>query len=330
MTPRPSVFLVGPGYIGLNVLDQLLAAEYPVTILTRHPEQASALEGRGVRAVLGSLSDVELLAAQVAKHTITINTASCDDLPSVQAILAGIRQRVAADAPAIYIHTSGTGVLEDGASGMYKNEKIYHDNVPEDIEALPSTSMHRHVDIPIAQAAREFGDRAKIAVILPPLVYGFHPLHKRHSVALPAMIRFALKRGFTGYVGEGKNTWSWVHVKDLGRAYLTLLAYIESSSPAILLENPYFFAENGSEASMLEYARHVSQVLHEAGRLESPEVHAFVESDYDEMFGPFTERAFGCNSRSRSVRLQALGWKPTEKDIWTSLKEDEVPALLMD
>ncbi|KAJ5803352.1 uncharacterized protein N7503_005802 [Penicillium pulvis] len=169
MTPQPSVFLVGAGYIGLNVLDQLLAAAYPVTVLTRHPEQASALESRGVRTVLGSLSDVELLTTQVSKHTITINTASCDDLPSVQAILKGIRQRVAADTPAIYIHTSGTGALEDGASGMYKSEKIYHDNVPEDIEALPSTSLHRHVDIPIAQAAREFGDRAKIAVILPHL-----------------------------------------------------------------------------------------------------------------------------------------------------------------
>ncbi|KAJ5526833.1 hypothetical protein N7513_010992 [Penicillium frequentans] len=330
MTPRPSVFLVGAGYIGLNVLDQLLAAEYPVTVLTRHAEQASAVESRGVRTILGSLSDVELLTAQVAKHTITINTASCDDLPSVQAILTGIRQRVAADTPAIYIHTSGTGALEDGASGMYKSDKIYHDNVPEDIEALPSTSLHRHVDIPIAQAVREFGDRAKIAVILPPFVYGFNPVHKRHSIALPVLIRFALKHGFAGYVGEGLNTWSLVHVMDLGRAYLTLLAYVEKSSPAVFLENPYFFAENGSEASMFDVAKHVSQVLHEAGKLESPEAHRFVESDYDDVFGPFTERGFGCNSRSRSVRLQELGWKATEKDIWTSLKEDDAPAILRD
>ncbi|KAJ5656792.1 hypothetical protein N7507_008742 [Penicillium longicatenatum] len=330
MASRPSIFLVGAGYIGLNALDQLLAAEYLVTVMTRHPEQASALEGRGVSTVLGSLSDLELLAAQVAKHPITINTASCDDLPSVQAILTGIRQRVTAGIPAIYIHTSGTGALEDGASGMYKNEKIYYDNRPEDIEAIPSTSMHRHVDIPIVEAAREFGDRAKIAVILPPLVYGSNTMHKRHSIVLPKLIQFALKHGFTGYVGEGLNTWSLVHVKDLARAYSTLLAYIERSSPAVLLENPYFFAENGSEASMLDIATHVSQVLHEAGRLESPEAHAFAESDYVDVFGPFTERGFGCNSRSRSVRLQALGWKPTEKDIWTCLREDDAPALLMD
>ncbi|KAJ5803353.1 NAD(P)-binding protein [Penicillium pulvis] len=119
-----------------------------------------------------------------------------------------------------------------------------------------------------------------------------------------------------------------VHVMDLGRAYLTLLAYIERSPPAVLLENPYFFAENGSEASMLDVAKHISQVLHEAGKLESPEIQSFAESDYDDVFGPFTERGFGCNSRSRSVRLQALGWKPTEKDIWTSLKEDDAPAIL--
>ncbi|KAJ5934364.1 hypothetical protein N7466_003911 [Penicillium verhagenii] len=329
MVSRPTVFLIGAGYIGLNVLDELLTAEYPVTVLTRHPEQASVLAERNVKPVLGSLSDVELLTDQTAKHTITINTASCDDLPSVQAILAGIRQRVAAGTPAIYIHTSGGGVLEDGALGMNKSEKIYHDNQPEEIESLPSTSMHRHVDIPIAQAAREFGDRAKIAVILPPLVYGLNPVHKRHSIALPALVRFALKRGFAGYVGAGHNVWSLVHVRDLGRAYLTLLGFVESSSPAVILENPYFFAENGSESSLLELASHVSQVLYEAGKLESPVAHTFAESDYDDVFGPMTGRGFGCNSRSRSVRLQALGWKPTERDIWTSLKEEEIPALLL-
>ncbi|KAJ5720802.1 uncharacterized protein N7483_008736 [Penicillium malachiteum] len=328
MSSHPSVFLVGAGYIGLNVLDQLLDAGYPVTALTRRAEQASELEKRGVKTVSGTLSDTELLTAQTAQHEITINTASCDDLPSVEAILAGVRQRVASSKPVIYLHTSGTGALEDGAAGMYKNEKIYSDTIPGEINSLPGTLMHRHVDIPIIQAQQEFGSKAKIALMLPPLVYGINPAHSRHSIALPTLMRFALKHGFVGYVGEGQNVWSLVHVKDLGRAYLKLLSYIERSGPEVLLENPYFFAENGSEASMLEIAQHLAQALSDAGRLKGPQLKSFTEADYADIFGPFTERGFGCNSRCSSDRLRALGWKANEKDIWQSLEEDEAPELL--
>ena len=328
MASAQNIFLIGAGYIGRNVLDQLLAAEYQVTVLIRRPEQASLFENDGAKTVLGTLNDHELIAEQTAQHRATINTASCDDLPSVEAILAGVRRRVHTGQPVIYIHTSGTGALEDGAMGMYKAEKTYRDDIPEDIDALSPTSMHRHVEIPLARAAREFGEKAKIAIILPPLVYGINRVHNRHTLVLPPLIRFALKHGFVGHVGEGRNAWSTVHVKDLGRAYPVLLRYIESSPAGALSENPYFFAENGSDVSMLEWTRHISRVLNEAGKIHDPNVRAFSESDYDELFVPLTARALGCNSRSRSVRLRQLGWKPEEKDIWTSLKDDDIPAIL--
>merc|ERR1712232_1280260 len=261
-------------------------------------------------------------------HEITINTASSDDLPSVEAILSGVRQRVRAGQPSIYIHTSGTGALEDGALGMYTNQKIYRDDVPEDIDAIAPTSMHRHVDMPVVQAAREFGDKAKIAIILPPLIYGLNPTHNRHTFAIVSLVRFALKHGFAGYVGEGRNLWSVVHVKDLAHAYMTMLAYIQNAAPATLLENPYFFAENGSEVSTREAAENLGQILYESGKIQSPKVQPFKESDYEDVLGPMTPRAFGCNSRSRAIRLQELGWEPKEKDIWTSWREDEVPSIV--
>lgn len=328
MSSPPSVFLVGAGYIGQNVLDELLAAKYPVTTLVRRPEQATLFEKAGAKTVLGTLSDLELLTAQSAQHEITINTASCDDLPSVEAILAGVRQRVHAGQPSIYLHTSGTGALEDGALGMYKNSKIYRDDIPGDIEAIPPTSMHRHVDIPIAKAAQEFGEKAKVVIILPPLVYGLNPAHNRHTFALTALVNFSLKHGFAGYVGEGRNVWSVVHVRDLGRAYMTLLAYIEKSAPKTFLENPYFFAESGSEVEMHEVAENLGRSLYGIGKIQNPKVQTFNESDYADVFGPLTPVGLGCNSRSRAIRLQQLGWKPNEKDFWTSLKEDEVPSIV--
>jgi nucleoside-diphosphate-sugar epimerase len=327
MASPQSIFLVGAGYIGHNVLDELLAAKRAVTVFVRRPEQAALFEKAGAKTVLGTLSDLELLTTQAAQHEITINTASCDDLPSVEAILSGVRQRVHAGLPTIYLHTSGTGALDDGALGKYKSDKIYRDDAPGDIDNLSPTAMHRHVDIPIVQAAHEFGDKAKIVILLPPLVYGVNAAHKKHSLLLANLVRFALKRGFAGYVGDGKNVWSVVHVKDLTRAYITLLAYIEKSAPSTFVENPYFFAEDGSEVSMLEVAQVVAQALHETGKIQGPKIQSFSESDYPDVVGPLTE-FLGCNSRSRAIRLRELGWEPKENDALTTWKEEEVPSIV--
>jgi nucleoside-diphosphate-sugar epimerase len=328
-SPR-TVFLLGAGYIGHNILDQLLAAGYPVTVLVRQPSQASSFEKSGAKTILGSLSNLELLTAQTAQHEITINTANSDDLPGIQALLEGVRQRVQAGLSSIFIHTSGTGALEDGAVGMYKNEKIYRDDIPGEMDNISPLSFHQHVDIPIRQAAREFGDKAKVAIILPPFVYGWNAAHNRHSFALKAFVRFALKHGFAGFVGEGANIWSVVHIADLGCAYMTLLEYMEKSAGSIFSENPYFFVENGSEVTMLEVAETVGRTLYDMRKIPTPEVKAFTESDYMDVAGPMTPRGLGCNSRSRAIRLKELGWESREKSVWTSWNEDDIPSLVKD
>ncbi|KAF2815516.1 NAD(P)-binding protein [Mytilinidion resinicola] len=327
MAAPKSVFLLGAGYIGQHIIDLLLAAKHPVTALIRKAEQAAAFEKAGIKTVLGTLDDTELITEQAAQHDVAINTASCDHLPSVKAVLAGIRQRVLARQPSIYIHTSGTLLLTDEAKGAYKSDKVYRDDVPADIDALPPTAPHRHVDLAIVLAARDFGDKAQIAIIIPPAVHGFNPAHNRLSVALPQLVRFALKHGFSGYVGEGRNVWNATHVADLGRAYTTLLSYIETTASSALLENPYFFT-GGQEFSWREAAEHVSRVLYKLGRIPSPEPKAFVESDFGDVYGPRTPIVLGGNARNRAIRLSQLGWEHKEKDIWSSLEEDEIPFIL--
>ncbi|KAF2675328.1 NAD(P)-binding protein [Microthyrium microscopicum] len=322
MAVHESVLFIGAGYVGQNILDELLAAKYPVTTFVRRPEQAAIFESSGAQTVLGSLSDLELITAQVAQHEITINTASADDLPSVEAILAGVRQRVKAGLPSIYLHTSGAGAVHDDSMGAHNDGKIYRDDTPTDIEAIPSTNLHRNVDIAIVEAAHEFGDTAKIVIMLPALVYGYNPAHKRHTQIISLLVRFALKRGFAGYVGEGRNLWAAVHVKDLARAFMTVLEHTEKAPPGALVENPYFFAEGGTESSMKEVAEHLAQTLHDIGRIPGAKAQSWSESDYAEVLGPMTAPILGCNARCQAIRLRELGWKPTEKDMWTSWKED--------
>ena len=145
---------------------------------------------------------------------------------------------------------------------------------------------------------------------------------------MPALARFALKHGFAGYVGEGKGVWSQVHVADLARGYVTLLHWMESSTPEEVLENPYFFCENGAEFSWHEVGTEVARSLHDAGKIQDPEPREIPKELWGDLFGDMTHLAFGVNSRSRAKRLRALGWEPREKGIWDSWREDELPHLL--
>ena len=327
MTSPQSVFLLGAGYVGQHIIDNLVAAEHPVTTLVRNKDLAATLEKAGVKALIGSLSDIDTITTQAAQHAITINTSSSDDLPSVEAILSGVRQRVAQGLPTTFIHTSGGGVLLDEAKGRYKNDTVYSDDDPAGIDALPPTALHRNVDLAIVQAARELGPKANIVIIIPPVIYGFNPAHKRLTIAFPTLIRFALKHGFSARVNAGRNVWGGVHVADLGRAYMTLIDHLDTAVPSAH-ENPYFFADNGVEFSWAEAAENIGRILHKAGKIASPEPRELQAHELVEVFGPFTEAFIGGNARTRSVRLPALGWVPREKSIWAALEEEEVPYIL--
>ncbi|KAF2680732.1 hypothetical protein K458DRAFT_421083 [Lentithecium fluviatile CBS 122367] len=210
---------------------------------------------------------------------------------------------------------------------MYRSDVIYSDDDPAGIDNLPPGALHRNVDLLIVQASRELGRKARIVVLIPPVVYGFIPAHKRISMGLPSLVRFALKHGYSGRIGEGRNVWSGVHVADLGRAYMTLIDKLDSAAP-YPWENSYFFVDNGEEFSWAEAAENVGRILHMLGKISSPESHLFEQSKLGDVFGPYTVSVAGGNARCRSVRLPQLGWVPREKSIWASMEEDEIPYMV--
>ncbi|ORY01295.1 hypothetical protein BCR34DRAFT_606010 [Clohesyomyces aquaticus] len=328
MATHKSVLILGAGLIGRHVIDLLLASGLSVTAYVRHTELAATLEALGASTVLGTLEDHDSITAQVAQHNVTINTTSSDDISSVQAILSGIRQRISQGLHSTFIHTSGTGVLVDDAKGRYKSDMVYRDDDPKDIDALPPTAMHRDVDLAIVHAAHEFGEKARIAIIIPPVIYGFNPAHNRLSMAFPRLVRFALKHGYSGHVGEGLNVWGAVHVADLAQAYLTLISGLEALEPSALVANPYFFVDNGHEISWREVAEHVGRILYKMGKISSPDVRTFDPAGYADLFGPMTEKAAGGNARAYGVRLRKMGWEANAKGVWESLEEDEIPYII--
>jgi nucleoside-diphosphate-sugar epimerase len=101
------VFLIGPGYIGREVVDRLLENGYAVTTLVRRQEAAQELEKVGVKTVMGTIDDANIITEQTTKSNIVIHTATADHIESVEAVIAGIYQRASKNLHTIYIHTSG-------------------------------------------------------------------------------------------------------------------------------------------------------------------------------------------------------------------------------
>jgi hypothetical protein len=59
-----------------------LETPYPITALTRSKDKAELVDNLRphVKAVVGTMQDLDLLEEQASKHDITINTANADDV----------------------------------------------------------------------------------------------------------------------------------------------------------------------------------------------------------------------------------------------------------
>ena len=116
MSNGKKILIIGPGFIGWNVLDILVAEGYQVTGFVRRKEHGDDIKASGAtNVVLGDLKDQQMITEQTSQHDIVFHTATADHLPSVKAVLEGVRKRLDDGKETIFVHTSGTSVLEDGA-----------------------------------------------------------------------------------------------------------------------------------------------------------------------------------------------------------------------
>jgi nucleoside-diphosphate-sugar epimerase len=331
MATTRKLFLIGPGFIGGEIINLLLQeGGYEVTTMVRRQEAAPPLEKSGINVILATLDDKNIITQQALKSDVIIHTATADHLPSVEAVLQGIEERTHLGQRTIYIHTSGASLLADDSAGEYKGDKVYHDDKPEEIDALPDSAPHRSIDLAIVRAREQLRDKAKLAIMIPPLIYGVSH-DSRLSIQLPTMTRYSLKHGYAGHVGRGLSVWSQVHVADLARAYVLLLHWLESSDSDEIYENPYFFCENGQELSWGECAAELGRALHKIGKFESAQTNTISPKLYSDVFGQdYTTIVLGSNSRNRANRLRKLGWQPREKETLPSLIDDELPLILKD
>ncbi|KAI1374514.1 NAD dependent epimerase/dehydratase family protein [Hypoxylon crocopeplum] len=302
--PGRAVFVIGPGFIGGEIIALLEAA-------------SAAFHKRGVKTVIGTLDDKVVIEEHVAVSDVVIHAATSRHLPSVEAVFAGIRRRAENSQETIYIHTSGATHLADNSAGSFKCDKIFDDD------------PRNKVDSAVLRGRQTVGPQAKISLVVPPVVYGISEQSGRTSIQQPTLVRFSIKHGYAGQIGEGLSVWSHIHVKDLTRGYMVILHWMERASAREVLANPFWFCENGQQLSWHECAVAYGRALHGMGYIpDSPVPKAIPPSDFCGLFGDYSEVAAGSNSRNKASRLLKLGWEPAEKPTLASLVEDEVPSIL--
>ncbi len=84
---------------------------------------------------MGTLDDKETITRNTKAVPIVIHAATADHLPSVEAVIDGVRRRAAQNMSTIFIHTSGTSELVDNSRGNSVNDTIYTDKDPAFIDS---------------------------------------------------------------------------------------------------------------------------------------------------------------------------------------------------
>ncbi|KIP10506.1 hypothetical protein PHLGIDRAFT_33875 [Phlebiopsis gigantea 11061_1 CR5-6] len=342
-TKIPVLFLGATGYVGGSVLTRLLARPdaqtFEITALVRSEEKAKKLEDFGVKTAVGSFkNDVLVERLSEAAHVV-FSCADSDDLPAIQALLKGLKQRhvKTGDVP-ILIHTSGTGILTYGheTKGMSATDAIYDDSDFEQVANIDPAAFHRNVDSAIFDADREGYCRAYI--VIPSTIYTVAKgplvdagIQKKHSHQIPALIRASLARGQAGVVGKGLALWPDVHLDDQVEFYTVLYDAIVKNGPDNVDHGiqGYYYGESG-EHSWYDISKEIGRVMVELGLSKSDEPTSFTAEELAKYFGSEEfGNYWGTNSRARGTHSRSLGWKPryTTADMIASIKP-EVEAIL--
>ncbi|GAA5824450.1 hypothetical protein JCM11251_000428 [Rhodosporidiobolus azoricus] len=311
-----SLFILGTGFIGGSVLTALLEKkEFAIAALSRDDKKADKLKELGVRPVKGTLSDDEVISKEAAQADVILHIATADDLPSVKSIIKGLGQRDASKPPALYIHTSGTGVL---TVPTHPDDVIFNDNDQEKFDTLiPDHAPHREIDLTIKSAVESGKLNAKVSIILPPNIYGVGtgPFN-RISIQTPRWATTVVKQKKWTTWG-GHRHWNNIHIKNLVSAYLTLLEHLESTDSAPPL---YIIAETG-EHLWGDVGVVLKKEL-EARNLLSK------DAPSEEIEEGNTETETGTQSRSKSEWLHEWGWKVQDAPSVTESIGEELDVMI--
>lgn len=207
------VFVTGAtGFIGAQVVAQLLAAGHEVLGMSRSDAGAETLAAAGAQVHRAGLEDLDRLRAGAAQADAVIHTAfNHDDFSKFAAsceqdgrVIAALAEALRGSARPLII-TSGVGMGERG-HGQAAVETVLN-------------LEHRNPRIAselAGVAALETG--ADVRVVRLPQVHD-----TRRQGLVSYLIANSREQGLAAYIGEGQNRWSAAHVSDVALLYRLVL-----------------------------------------------------------------------------------------------------------
>ncbi|TFK45846.1 NAD(P)-binding protein [Heliocybe sulcata] len=320
---KTSIFITGAtGYIGGTILKRLLqhgnAASFDISVLVRSADKAEKFKALGVKAVIGTYSDEDVLFESARKADIVFQNVEIANVVPIKAILRGLKRRFQETGTRpVVIHTSGTAAVNDSANGMYDSNTVYSDMEPDRVQSDEFVLPHRFVNAELLKADQEGYIRSHI--IYPSTVWGLATgplvdagLQNPHSIQIPAWIRISIARGKAFKIGEGRNIWPDTHIEDLADLYMLVFNRVLSDPAASHGRDGLYFAGK-DEHRLIDVYSAIAKSLYELGKVDSPEPTRLEDDEAIKYFGNalFVTSAHGGNSRVRSDRSFAIGWKPT-------------------
>ena len=278
------VFVTGAtGFIGMELVKDLLEAGHQVRGLTRSEGGVEQLEALGAEAHRGDLTDLDSLRTGATGMDAVVNLAFNHDwskfAQSAQDEMQAIEALGSAMEPGkLLVVTSGVGITS-GAPGQVRVET----DPAVDSPAIPRRPEH---------AARSVAERGvHVAVVRLPQV---HDTHKQGLVTI--LIQIAREKGISAYVGEGAARWAAAPLKDVSQLYRLA---VEKTGPGVTT----YHAVQEEGVSLRDIAETMGKGLKVPAVSIPPEQAA-------EHFGLFGHFATLDMPASSDWTRNALGWEP--------------------
>ncbi len=278
------IFVTGStGFIGTELVGELIAAGHHVRGLTRSDVGVEQLKAAGAEVHRGDLTDLESLRSGAAGMDVVVNLAFNHDWSKFAQNAADETKAIetlgsAMEPGKLLVVTSGIGITA-GAPGQLRKET----DPPVNSPGIPRRPE---------QAAQAVADKGvRVAIVRLPQV---HDTRKQGLVTV--MIQTARDKGVSAYVGDGANRWAAAPLKDV--AHLYRLA-VENTGPGVTT----YHAVQEEGVSLRDIAETIGKGLKVPAKSITPEQAA-------EHFGILGHFATLDMPASSEWTRKTLGWEP--------------------
>jgi nucleoside-diphosphate-sugar epimerase len=278
------IFVTGaPGFIGSQLVPQLIQAGHQVLGLTRSEAGAERLRAAGAEVLHGNIEDLDSLREGAAKSDGVIHLAFNHDFSQFQKNCDDDRKAIQAIGEVLlgsnrpFVVTSGTGIAAN-------------------VDGKPSTE-----DSPTSawnpRAASEAAVKELTTRGINTSVVRLAQIHDTHKQGLtPFVTAVASEKRVSAYIGDGSNRWPAAHVSDVARLYRLVF---EKAEPGAI-----YHAVDEEGVSM----KAIAEAL---GRGLKVPVVSIKPEEAEAHFGWIALFAGHDMPSSSALTRQKLNWKPT-------------------